>query len=315
MAEKINILCATDNNYAPYHGVMLTSLLMNNQDCQFDIYMLSDDTWNDEDTKKFDTLCHQYDSEFHLIKVNNEAIKDFPQREHITLPTYYRLLACNLLPENIDKVLLLDGDIIVRGNISSLWKIDIEGFAFAAAEDMDSITRECFERLNYDSKYGYCNAGVSLYNFKYWRENHISEQMIQLIKENPDTLKWMDQDAINLLLHDKRYNLPLRYNLQVTYLSNKYWYLYSEERQKYIKEECEHAIIIHYNGPVKPWTYRYLGYPYCETWKLYNNSFWNIDINQPRIYYFKHLLKRIFYPPMVFRSRNSYVVKEYWNYK
>lgn len=42
MAESknsINILCATDDNYAPYCGVMLTSLLENNKQYNIDIYI------------------------------------------------------------------------------------------------------------------------------------------------------------------------------------------------------------------------------------------------------------------------------------
>jgi len=43
--EKINILIASDVNYAPYYGVMLTSIFENNKSLSFVIYLLTDETW------------------------------------------------------------------------------------------------------------------------------------------------------------------------------------------------------------------------------------------------------------------------------
>ena len=171
MKDPINILLGSDVNYAPYYGVMLTSLFYNNQDCHFDVYMLTDKTWTLQETKNFEKLCGQYDSRFNVFVVNEDKVKDFPQVDHITLPTYYRLQACNILPASIHKILYLDGDMLVLGSIQFLWSINLEGYAFAGAEDMDSVCGDCFRRLDYDSKYGYYNAGVSLYNFDYWIED------------------------------------------------------------------------------------------------------------------------------------------------
>ena len=41
-SERINILCATDNNYAPYCGIMLTSLFESNRDCGFNVFVFVD---------------------------------------------------------------------------------------------------------------------------------------------------------------------------------------------------------------------------------------------------------------------------------
>ena len=316
MDERINILIGSDINYAPYYGVMLTSLFMNNKESKFDVYLLTDDTWTEAETRRFNLLCSNYNSNFYVFVVNVNLVKDFPRAGHITLPTYYRLQACNILPSTIHKILYLDGDMIVLGDIRPIWNINIDNYAFAGAEDMDSINHECFERLRYDASYGYYNAGVSLYNFDYWRANHISEKLICLINENPNIIKWMDQDAVNLLLHDKRYKLPLRYNFQVYYLNPRWWNSYSDTAHEMIKEECRKAIIVHFNGAIKPWTFRYLGFPFAETWKFYNNqSLWHIDINVPRSKYIKQWIKRIIFPPIAYKNRNTNVIQEYRNYK
>lgn len=316
MNEVINILIGCDITYAQFYGVMLTSLFMNNKESKFSIYLLTDETWTEKETKKFEEICIKNDSSLHIKIVNTNILKYFPKTEHISLPAYYRLQASYLLPNDIHKVLYLDGDIIVLGDIRPLWNLNINGYAFAGAEDMDSVTGECFERLGYDSKYGYFNAGVSLYNLDYWRENNLGEKLLDIIMTRPEKIKWMDQDAINMLLHKERFNIPLRYNFQVNHLSTKYWDLYSSDYQKTIEEECQQAVIVHFNSPIKPWTYRYLGYPFFRLWKYYNRkSPWNININIPLKKYIKQCIKRLVCPARVYDERNKHVIKKYWNYK
>lgn len=316
MDERINILIGSDINYAPYYGVMLTSLFVNNKESKFDVYLLTDETWTDAETKKFEKLCNQYDSNFYVYIVNVDILKEFPKAGHITLPTYYRLQACNILPESIHKILYLDGDMIVLGDIRPLWNINLEGYAFAGAEDCDSVSEECYKRLGYDRKYGYYNAGVSLYNFDYWRQNHISEKLIELINTKPEIMKWMDQDAVNSLLHKNRFVIPRRWDFEVYYMFNQWWDKYDNSLKKEIIEESSHAVIIHYNGNVKPWSFRYLGYPFCQIWRFYNKqSFWKIDINKPRSKYFKHLIRHMLPNNIAFNNRNRSVVKQFWNYE
>ena len=316
MEERINILIGSDINYAPYYGVMLTSLFINNRESHFDVYLLTDETWSNAETERFSKLCDRYESNFHVYVVNVDILKKFPKSGHITLPTYYRLQACNILPDSIHKILYLDGDMIVLGDIRPLWNINLEGYAFAGAEDCDSLSNECYLRLGYERKYGYYNAGVSLYNFDYWRQNHISEKLIELINTKPEIMKWMDQDAVNCLLHKKRMVIPRRWDFEVYYMFHQWWDKYDDNLRREIVEEGQNAVIVHYNGTIKPWSFKYLGYPFSQSWRYYNElSLWKIDINKPRGKYIKHLIKHMFPSSIAFNSRNKSVVKDFWNYE
>lgn len=296
MKERINILCATDANYAPYHGVMLTSLFMNNKESQFDVYMLADETWLDRDTMRFEKLCQSFDSKFHLIKVDNSAIKHFPQRTHITLPTYYRILACDLLPQSVQKILLLDGDIIVRGDIRPIWNTNMDGVAFAGVIDSLHFEAETYSRLGYDRRYGYCNAGVSLYNFDYWRKNNISKQILEFIMLHQENLPFMDQDAINAILATKKKLLPIRYNLQTLYLMKYFSQNFTSDFFYDVVKNASNPIIIHYNGGAKPWQWRYYCLPYRKEWnEAYKASPWSCARQyKPFGKFIKHLIKRVF---------------------
>ena len=54
--ETINILCATDNNYAPYCGIMLTSLFDSNRDCHFVVYIFQDGSMSEVNKKSKGTI-------------------------------------------------------------------------------------------------------------------------------------------------------------------------------------------------------------------------------------------------------------------
>ena len=89
MDERINILIGSDINYAPYYGVMLTSLFMNNKESKFDVYLLTDETWTDAETKKFSNLANSFNSTFKVIVVDFDIsdICNFSSFKVKTFPT------------------------------------------------------------------------------------------------------------------------------------------------------------------------------------------------------------------------------------
>jgi lipopolysaccharide biosynthesis glycosyltransferase len=293
--ERINILIGSDINYAPYYGVMLTSLFMNNRESQFDVYLLTDSSWTVEETMKFERLTGKYNSNFFVFVVDASEMENFPQTTHISKPTYYRLKAPSFLPENVHKVLYLDGDVIINGDIVPLWETDISNFAIAGVEDTICYEDEVYIRLGYDKSYGYFNAGVTLYNVDYWRKNHVSDKAIRYIRDNRDKIKWMDQDVVNALLFNKKRRLPLRYNLQNRLLLAYEWEFFDDSFRKEILQDMINPVIIHYCGPDKPWSFRYYHSPYAELYHYYRTkSLWvNAKDHSPFIKYIKFLAKRM----------------------
>ena len=115
---EMNIACATDNKFAPYCGIMLTSLFENNKKNSFSVYIMSRDL-SEENRSKFDTLARQYNSEIKIIDLNNYEWRNCPIRyeDYVTVETYYRLVLPDILPESVHKILYLDGDIIINSPI------------------------------------------------------------------------------------------------------------------------------------------------------------------------------------------------------
>ncbi len=313
LSERINILCATDNNYAPYCGIMLTSLFESNRDCQFKVFVFVDGSLSDANQKKYKTLEQKYDCEFVLMTIDDRLLKDCPvnnQRDvnnhsWVSKPTYYRLLASELLPKEIQKVLYLDCDIAIVGDIKPLWDMDLSGRAIAGVVDCDEETNRV--RMGNPSQSTYINAGVALYNLDYWRENHLSEFFFDYIRKNEAKLLLMDQDVVNGVLCGKMQLMPERYNFQVAFFAKSFWKDYSESFQKTLLSENREAAIIHYVGGIKPWDYRYYGFPYYEVWDGYRKkSFWKRNhVIRPMATYTKFLLKKTVSSKSLKRKRQS----------
>lgn len=313
--ETINILCGTDNNYAPYCGIMLTSLFESNMDSQFEVWTLVDGELAEDNAKKWERLEQKYGHSLHLITMDNERLKDCPINKlnngethtYVTLPTYYRLLAAELLPESVHKVIYLDCDIAINGNIIPLWETDLTDKAIACVRDCYVLDKQTDQRLDYPKEKGYFNAGMVVLNLDYWRINKVSDRVFDFIREKADKLKYMDQDALNGALWAEKVFVPERFNFQVVYFAPYFWQDYSEDFQRTLLDECKQAVVIHYCCILKAWDFRYYGGPYYDVWEKYRKkSLWrSAHITKPLRTYAKFVFIRLMFQKKLMKQRQS----------
>jgi lipopolysaccharide biosynthesis glycosyltransferase len=132
------------------------------------------------------------------------SFQRFSTRPYISKMTYARLLLPELLPVSASRVLYLDADVLVLGDLEELWKADLEGAALGAVQDSDGVAHGTrLWQLTTDARLGsphrippYFNAGVLLIDLTRWREERVSEKAIDYMDRNPDSLL-SDQDALN----------------------------------------------------------------------------------------------------------------------
>lgn len=313
--ETINILCATDENYAPYCGIMLTSLFESNRDCRFRVFVLTDDLFSDTNVNKFNRLGQKYENEITLKTVDETMLRGFPtDEEWVTLPTYYRLLAARLLPEDVHKIIYFDCDIAVVGDILPLWQMDLTGKAIAGARGYGVWEKDpSCERLGIDFFVGYFNAGVLLINLDYWRANGVTDALLEYIITNyKDKSKFLlrDQDTLNVVLQNKKIYFPDRFNFRVYVFTEEYWESYSLNQRKNYLEECKLASVIHYISGGKPWEYRSYGGPFYSDWEKYRRkSLWrDCRDTKPLRKHIKHIIKRYFFPRFFREQHRQWVV-------
>lgn len=284
MSQRISILCTPDNNYVPYCGIMLTSLFENNKEEEIVVYILCDHL-NEKNIEDLSSLCRIYNKEIKFINLNKEIFDDCPIREgdHVSIAAYYRLFASEILPPDVKKILYLDCDIIINGNISNLYYTNIENYAFGAVVDEAHFMPRFYERLEYSNKYPYINSGVILFNLDYWRKNKTTEDCMRYISGNTDKIILHDQDTLNAVLHDKIKILPITYNFQTGFMFTQFTNDYDELVKKEINNCVYTPTIIHYTGAGKPW-HKHSQHPYKKRFLYYRKkSLWcNFPLTRTR---------------------------------
>ena len=97
--------------------------------------------------------------------VEDHVFADAPVLLHYTKEMYYRLLAFKLLPEELDRILYLDPDMLVLNPVREFYNTDLEGYLYAAAYH-DKISVKELNRIRlmpYEIR-NYYNSGVLLMN-------------------------------------------------------------------------------------------------------------------------------------------------------
>lgn len=298
----MNIALSTDDNYVMPCGVLLCSICENNRDERINFYILIQSLMVDN-IKVLRQIVEQYNQKIIFHVVDKSLFNFCPvgmknQAKYITLPTYYRIILPDLLLE-VDKILYLDCDIIVRKSLQELWSIDLNGYAVGVVMEGAAADKEIYKRLEYPFDDGYFNAGVLLMNLSYWRTYDISKQVLDYIARYPERLLCNDQDALNAILHDKRLLLPLTYNVQDEF----YWhmnYAFIDLNEMYAA--CDDPAILHFSGMGKPW-FKECDHRFKSDFLMYmSKTQWkNLKLKRQRMnlkdryWYLRHLVKKWFF--------------------
>jgi lipopolysaccharide biosynthesis glycosyltransferase len=229
--ETIQIVTATNNEYAPHLAVMLFSLLENKKSPNpLLIYVMETDL-SQANKQKLKAITARKRVKLKFIEMEK---RDAPYLVfgHVSKESYYRIHIPDILP-NLKKVLYLDCDMIVHDDITRLWETEVDGHFLAAVEDPAGPYR--YEDLAVPEHH-YFNAGVLLLNLEKWREDGISDQVMNFLSDHPDKIWWWDQDALNAILHAKWLRLDMKWNYQ-----------------PFSWIPLEYPSIIHYTSQIKPW--------------------------------------------------------------
>lgn len=285
----MNIASCLDDNYAMPCGVLFVSICENNKDQEIVFYVLSEKL-KEENKKTLEKIVAGYGQHICFYTIDPEPVQHCPfqqefQTPFITLSTYYRLLLSSTLPDNVDKVLYLDCDTIVCGELKELWNTVIDDYAIAAVSDCfgDSIVH--YNRLNYDFSLGYFNAGVLLINLNCWRHNNIERKLLEYIRDYPETLEFYDQDALNYILREQKKELPIKYNLTSLFLWKTRYLLVKKSRWEEVFAAIKAPVIVHYTISPKPW-HKDSAYLLNHVWlEYYKMSPWkNVPLRYKRTF-------------------------------
>ncbi|VOS47023.1 glycosyl transferase family 8 [Streptococcus pneumoniae] len=168
---------------------------------------------------------------------------------HINHMTFARYFIPDFVTE--DKVLYLDSDLIVTGDLTDLFELDLGENYLAAA-------RSCF-----GVGVGF-NAGVLLINNKKWGSETIRQKLIDLTEKEHENVEEGDQSILNMLFKDQYSLLEDKYNFQIGFDAGA-----AEKNHAFIFEIPLTPLpkILHYISPDKPWKQFSVGRLREEWWK------------------------------------------------
>ena len=268
MKTEIPIFFSTDDNYIPFLDVAVASLIANaSQSYKYRIIVLNTGLKKENVDKVKKNERPGVKIDFLDISKELENIKSrFKDIYHFSVVMYYMLFIASLFPE-YDKILYLDCDLVVLGDISELYNTDLgENILGAAPEQFVQNTDEF--RLYAEKALGvdpdsYVNSGVLLINLAEFRKNDIEKKFVKLITEYDFDLLDPDQAYLNYLCSGKIHVLPNGWNKEPMPL------------------RCEgKKNIVHYALYKKPWQYNDV---------MYGEYFWEYAKKSP---FYETILKR-----------------------
>lgn len=256
--KEIPIFFTIDDGYAPYLSVAIKSMIQNaSKEYNYRIIVLYKEL-NEGNRAKIAKLEEEnFKIDFIYMKDELKAITDREENrlrcDYFTLTIYFRLFIPEMFPE-YDKGIYIDSDVVVPGDISKMYNIDLGDNIVGACQDKSVV--DVPELANYMEqavgvdKYQYVNSGVLLMNLSKMREKQFSKRFLDLLNKYHFDSVAPDQDYLNAICNGK-----------ILYLDSS-WDAMPTEGSK----EIENPNIIHYNLFQKPWCYDNIQYADC---------FWN----------------------------------------
>lgn len=255
----IPIAFICDDNYVMPTSVAISSIIQNkspNTICDFFIVCASL-------SEESENVFRRFESDDVVIHIIREDASRFASlhtfKEGAFCVATPAALLKFILPEIIpqyEKVLYLDGDLIVQEDLTELYNTNLHNNYLAAVVDSGSI----YVNNKYiESVQNYFNSGVMLLNLGLMRKENLSQTLIQKKMELTDS-NLMDQNVFNVVCDGRMMPLPIRYNfLPVNLVRAKgKWTLEQINTRfgtNYANEGAlfRDAAIIHFSSKDKPW--------------------------------------------------------------
>jgi lipopolysaccharide biosynthesis glycosyltransferase/glycosyltransferase involved in cell wall biosynthesis len=290
----IPVVFAADNNYVPMLTTTIYSAMKNaDPKRRYDVTVLQKDIdgQNQQTMREFFSRFSNMNLRFVNVDRKIAGYDLSTNNQHISNETYYRFLIQEILPF-YSKVLYLDSDIIVTGDIAALYDTELGDNLLAACRDIDYLgnlnikidnKRIAYSKdiLGMRNPYDYFQAGVLVLNTAAMRSHYSIGQWLEYAS-NPDFI-YNDQDVLNVHCEGKVTFLDWNWDVihdcdgrvakVFSFAPNDIYDAYMRSRQD--------PKIIHYAGFIKPWVD-----PACDFASVY----WDYARDTP---FYERLIKRV----------------------
>ena len=274
LEKTIVVVCAADDRYSMPLAVVARSALDNlSLDFQMCLFVIDGGITAANKARILSSLdvsrckvefIQRPNAQLALLRNAFEVLKSKASAEtkHIlstSAAAYYRLFIPELLPKQINRAIYLDCDLVVKGNLEQLWKVDFQSNYVLAVQDIWSPQISCpgteipYQKLDIPANTKYFNSGVLVINLEKWRNEAIASKAIEHLIQYGGYPRTHDQGLLNAVLAGQWGELDSRWNLTPAIID-----LFSSWKESPFSEEKYDQLllepyIIHFATNRKPW--------------------------------------------------------------
>ena len=245
---EIVVVFGIDAAYVPYVAATITSILSNTSAPRFRFIIIHDGVAG-EDRRKIESCAQGHVIEW--PEITDKRALGIETYDHITRASSYRFAIPDFAPADAKRVIYLDSDLIVLGDLRELSEIDLGenmiGAVFDAGVDFDAFAKRWAlpaKRLSY------FNAGVLVLDLEKIRATGALESAFELLSSRAHEFQFGDQCVLNLLFWDKWKRLPATWNVQTRMVTPEGDPVATPQE---MQTGCRPKLI-HYTGAIKPWS-------------------------------------------------------------
>lgn len=270
-AKQVVVGCAADGGYALPLAVMLRSVAAH-LDARLELVVYAVDAGLAAQDR--DRIARSLDARTSLVWVAPErsAFTGLPLWGRMPIATYDKLAIARWIPATEARVLWLDADLLVLGDLAELWRTDLHGAVIGASPDARVTTVGArfgirdFAALGLASGDKYFNAGVMLVDLDRWRTEGVEERALDYLKRNRSRVYFWDQEALNAALSGRWHELAPCWN----------WTPNTGVRpdDPHARTSVAAPAILHFSGNLKPWRYAGSGAAHDLYYRTLDDTAW-----------------------------------------
>ncbi len=183
---------STDENYVKLTAVSMVSLLTHNPGARV-VVLVKDVSTNS--LQFLNALCERFGGSFSAIDVATELgrLESAGANGYVSYSAYARLFIPQLMPD-AKRVVYLDADTLVNGDLSPLFDLDLAGKPLALA--YDCLRVEYKKMIGLTPTAPYYNTGVMVLDCEACRRTHMTERVLAAVHDSPERAFFADQDLI-----------------------------------------------------------------------------------------------------------------------
>ena len=266
MKQPLTIAFGVDNNFALPLAATIHSVLDGLPEQERpDLYIVSQDITDTNKERLHRVVGHR--AQLHWLALPQHLVDPdyLTMPAYLSLATFYKVFLPELLPLDCHRVIYLDADVIVQGDLRELWKTDLQGNILMAVRDTGVFNAasplgiRTYQKLNIPSEAPYFNGGVLLIDIVKWRQEEVTQRFLKYSKQYGKFALFGDQDGLNVVLHRRWGSLDAQWNIQTNIVDgrkipgppDRATYIAGlRERQDQLTAS---SFIIHYTERRKPW--------------------------------------------------------------